>query len=101
MPLEHQSVQACHAAVAAGRDLIRHPDPHLVLVTVPTINELVSLSVKLTDAAVAHRVFVEADMGGRATALATRPLLQQERKHLRQLPLFKARAGSSEKERVA
>jgi hypothetical protein len=87
MPLSHQWVQACHAAVAAGRDLIRCPQPYLILVTVPAKHDLVALSVRLSRAGIDHRVFHEDDMGGRPTALATRPILQRDRRHFRDLPL--------------
>lgn len=90
MPISHQAVQACHAAVAAGRDLIRCPEPYLILVTIPTRHELVALSANLSKAGVAHRVFCEEDMGGRPTALATEPITQRQRKHLRHLPLYQA-----------
>ena len=90
MQLAHPAVQACHASVAAGRDLVRSESPHLILTTVPTRQDLVALSCALTAAGVEHRVFTEDDMGGRPTALATRPVLQHERRHLRHLPLYKA-----------
>ncbi len=99
MPLQHQAVQACHASVAAGRDLIRCQEPYLILVTIPTQHELIALSVRLKQTGVEHRVFCEEDMGGRPTALATGPITQKDRKHLRHLPLYCA--GSSVKERVA
>lgn len=90
MPLPHQAVQACHASVAAGRDLVRCNEPYLILVTVPDRHALIDLSVKLSKADIAHRVFREEDMGGRPTALATRPITQKERKHFRALPLYSA-----------
>lgn len=90
MPLSHQAVQSCHAAVAAGRDLIRCQSPYLILVTVKTKADLIALSCDLSSAGIAHRVFHEDDMDGRATALATRPIVQSERRHLRHLPLFRA-----------
>jgi hypothetical protein len=88
MPLTHQAVQACHAAIASGRDLIKCEEPYLVLCAIPTKNELVALSVMLTKAGIAHRVFREEDMGGRPTALATEALTQEQRKHLRHLQLY-------------
>jgi hypothetical protein len=75
--------------VAAGRDLVRCEQPILVLATVPAQHDLVALSVRLTGAGVRHRVFTEDDMGGRPTALATEAVLQGQRKHLRDLPLYK------------
>ena len=95
MPLHHQAVQACHASVAAGRDLIRCQEPYLILVTIPSQHDLVALSVRLTKAGIAHRVFNEEDMGGRATSLATGPILQNQRKHLRHLPLYRARSSEN------
>jgi hypothetical protein len=91
-------VQACHAALAAGRDLVRHPDPHLVLLSIPTQADLVALSVRLTKAGVAHRVFCEEDLGGRPTALATEGLETMagsscpQRELFRSLSLYKGAA---------
>lgn len=79
----------------AGRDLIRCKDPYLILVTIPTKQDLIALSCDLTRAGIDHRVFHEDDMGGRPTALATRAIVQKERKHLRHLPLYEC-ANSSE-----
>lgn len=104
MPTTHQAVQACHASVAAGRDLVRCKDPYLILVTVPDRAALVALSVRLTVAGIAHRVFQEDDMGGRPTALATRPIVQKERRWLRELPLYAPvaqRVSNGLEERVA
>jgi hypothetical protein len=92
IPLAHQAVQACHASVAAGRDLVTCKEPYLVLVTVPDQYALVELSVRLSANGVAHTVFREDDMGGRPTALATGPLTQGDRKYFRELPLY---CGSS------
>ncbi len=88
MPLPHQAVQACHAAVSAGRDLVTCDQPNLVLVTVPDELALKLLSCRLTMGSIGHRVFREEDMGGRATALATCPLTQKARRHFRDLPLY-------------
>ncbi len=84
-----KAVQACHASIAAGRDLVRCDEPYLVLVTIPTQHDLVALSVRLTKTGIAHRVFREEDLGGRPTALATEPIVQGQRKHLRELPLYR------------
>ncbi len=89
MPISHQAVQASHASVSAGRDLITCKDPYLILVTVPDQNALLTLSAQLTNHDISHRVFFEDDMGGRATALATRPITQEQRKLFRSLPLYK------------
>lgn len=88
MPLTHQAVQACHASIAAGRDLIRCQNPYLIVVTVPEQSDLIALSCALTKTGIAHRTFTEEDMGGRVTALATRAVSQGERKHFRNLPLY-------------
>lgn len=100
MPLTHQAVQACHASVAAGRDLIRCQEPYLVLVTIPTKNELIALSAKLSKDGIAHRVFREDDMGGRPTALATQAIVQKQRKNLRHLPLYCAVSSESVERRL-
>lgn len=88
MPLTHQAVQACHASLASGRDLIKCQEPYLVLCTITTKQELIALSVTLSKAGIAHRVFQEEDMGGRPTALATEAITQAQRKHFRSLPLY-------------
>lgn len=88
MPIQHQAVQACHASVAAGRDLIRLDSPYLILVTVPTQHDLIELSTRLTKEGIAHRVFCEEDMGGRPTALATIPVSQKQRKLFQKFPLY-------------
>ena len=92
MPLRHQAVQACHAGIAAGKDLIEVDNPYLVLLTIPTQHELIELSTSLTKAGVAHRVFHEADMGGRATALATGCVTEEQRQLFAGMPLYGARA---------
>lgn len=79
IPLQHQAVQACHACIAAGREIINIPTPYLVVLTVPDEAALMALSEKLTVNGVQHRVFHEDDMGGRATALATEDLSYRQR----------------------
>jgi hypothetical protein len=79
IPLQHQAVQACHACIAAGREIISIPTPYLVVLTVPDEAALIALSNKLNDNGVQHRVFREDDMGGRATALATQNLNHRQR----------------------
>lgn len=96
MPLSHQAVQACHAAVAAGQDLIQIREPYLILLSIPTQFDLIALSCKLTKESISHRVFREEDMGGRPTALATTSLTQEQRKHFRGLPLYRAEQNRQE-----
>lgn len=79
IPLQHQAVQACHACIAAGREIIGIPTPYLVVLTVPDEAALLALAEKLTAHGVDHRVFHEDDMGGRATALATQELTHRQR----------------------
>jgi hypothetical protein len=79
---------------------VRVPEPYLILVTVPTQHDLVALSCHLTAQGIAHRVFQEEDLGGRPTALATRPIAQHERKYFRSLPLYQG-VRSSTAEHVA
>ena len=83
-----QAVQSCHACIAAGRDLVQCDSPNLVLVTVPDEKALEAISGCLDLAGIRHRVFVEEDLGDRATALATEPIEQSQRKHFRDLPLY-------------
>lgn len=89
LSISQQAVQACHASIAAGRDLVRVDSPYLVLVTVESLAGLVALSAQLTVEGIKHRVFIEDDPGGRATALATEPVSWSQRRWFRQLPLFR------------
>lgn len=97
MPLVHQSVQSVHAGIAAGRDLVRCDNPHLVLLTIPTQTALVRLSCDLSARGVQHRVFHEEDMGGRPTALATEPLAAGDRRRrgLAGLRLFRGELAAA------
>lgn len=88
MPLVNQAVQACHAGIAAGRDLIEAVQPYLVLATVPKQSDLIALSCKLSANGVEHRVFHEEDMGGRPTALGTGVVTKAQRKLFRDLKLY-------------
>lgn len=101
MPLQHQAVQAVHAGIAAGRELIRCDNPYLVLLTIPTQAELVRLSCHLTKHGVAHRVFIEDDMGGRPTALGTEPIGKDDPKRRLFRGLKAYRGSSSVKEHAA
>lgn len=90
IPLAHQAVQAIHAGISAARDLIPEGmiHPNLVLCTVPNRDWLTAIEDKCTQAGIASRVFLEADMNDEPTALATQPVGKEMRKLFRDLPLF-------------
>lgn len=92
LPLQHQAVQATHAGLVAGRDLKVNDDPFLVVLTVPTKSELIELSTQLTKHGVGHKVFHEADMDGRPTALGTAGLAKDDprRRLFRKCKLYRA-----------
>jgi hypothetical protein len=90
LPLACQSVQAVHAGISAGRDLIAKDctNPNLVLLTVPDLPALLSLRHQCDAAGIGNRVFVEDDIGYQPTAIATEPVNGKARKIFQKLPLF-------------
>jgi hypothetical protein len=88
--LAYQSVQAVHAGISAGRELIADEitNPNLVLVTVPDLESLLTLRNRCEAAGVRNRLFVEEDIGYQPTALATEPVNGKGRKVFQKLPLF-------------
>lgn len=90
LPFPQQTVQACHAAIQAARDLIPGDEihPSLVVLTVPHLPALIDLSCRLTNRGIAHRVFQEDDLDGQVTALATQPLGKDGRKVFQKMPLY-------------
>lgn len=86
LPIEHQAVQASHAALASGRRFSFDEHPSLVLVTVPDEPSLRELRDRLT---IESELFHEEDMGGEATAFATEPITGDDRKQFSGLPLLR------------
>lgn len=92
IPPKHQAVQACHAGISAGRELIPRDEqhPNLVVLTVPDEAALMRWCERLDHAQVGYRYFREADMADQVTAVATEPLEPWQRKLFKQLPLLRA-----------
>ena len=90
IPLAHQAVQAVHAGISSGRDLIakENTNPNLVLVTVPDIPALLQLRHQCDAAGIGSRLFIEEDMGFQPTALATEAINGKARRIFQKLPLF-------------
>lgn len=90
IPLAHQAVQAVHAGICAGRELIASEiqHPNLVLLTVPDLPSLLTLRAKCDAAGIRATTFVEEDLGHQPTAIATQPINGKGRRLFRNLPLF-------------
>jgi hypothetical protein len=85
LPLPQQAVQACHAAHSAG--VLFGADPHtsLVLCGVPSRPDLERVAAQMDLYGIVYTTFLEPDLGGEVTALATAPLTRGGRKRLRHL----------------
>ncbi len=90
LPLAYQSVQAVHAGITAGRELISPEikNPNLVLVTVPDLRALLNLRNQCHEHGIKNQLFVEEDIGYQPTSLATEPVSGKARNVFRKLPLF-------------
>ena len=90
LKLEHQLVQACHAALESGFDFNR-PDitAHLVVLHAEDRGHLEEIAMYLQEEEVEYRMFHESwgDIGN--TALATKPIPKVKKGVLRILPLLK------------
>lgn len=96
IPVEHQLVQAVHAAAEAARLHYRpeHGIASAIVLQVPTLCALLAAQARLAGKGVATELFFEPDFGIGHSALATAPLLDAERKHLRGWPLWKPLAAT-------
>lgn len=87
---EQQIVQASHAALEAG---FRFDAPtettHIVLIGAKDEMKLREIQLHLEDTRIEHEIFYEPDYDTGFTAIATRPLFGDERKHLRKFKLYK------------
>ncbi|GBG14329.1 TonB-dependent receptor [Novimethylophilus kurashikiensis] len=93
IPLEHQMVQLGHAALEAGFSFNRPAETsYLILLAAKNQEELVRTAEELADLGIEHHMFYEPDFGPMGhSALATRPLFGDERKHMRKYRLYKAK----------
>jgi hypothetical protein len=89
LPLAQQLVQAVHAAHEAG---IRFGDPErissTVLCSVPDEPSLLQAKERLDSHGIKSSMFIEPDIGNKATALATEPLFGKARKVMSSFPLW-------------
>lgn len=91
IPVEHQMVQACHAALEAGyRFQAPAQTSHLVLCSVKDEAELLGWSAKLKSSGIAHEMFFEPDNSMGYSAIATLAITcSQTRKILSKLKLLR------------
>lgn len=90
--LEQQIVQATHAGVEAGRSfyLPQHGIASVILLAVPDMQALHAAQALLHAKGVKTELFHEPDFGMGDSALATEPLLEEQRKLLSSWPLWRA-----------
>ena len=86
-----QLVQAVHAAAEAGRRFYRvdHGIASAIVLTVPDAAALSAARNQLTAAGISTDTFYEPDFGIGESALATEPIPQELRVHLRAWPLWR------------
>lgn len=91
LPLEHQLVQAVHAAYEIGQRVADpRPEPdYSVVLSVPDEAALMRAYARLTEHGIPVHLFREADLGDEATALASAPVVGEERKRFSRYPLWK------------
>lgn len=89
LPSKHQTVQACHAAIAATHSLGSPMNPHLVVCTVADEGSLNDLFNRLKEQGVPCCANYEPDfVGNQLTAIATGALQGEQRRPLRRLRLL-------------
>ncbi len=91
LPTSHRAVQAVHATIEASRQGLipaGTEHPYLVVLTVPTEADLERMIGTLELAAIPHCAYREPDLGGTMTALATAPVLGEQRRHFRRWKLL-------------
>lgn len=86
-----QAVQACHAAIEATKaytDISTLEHPHVIIVSIENESKLRATIPKLAEAGIAVREFIEPDIGNQMTAIASRPVFGDERRHFRRFRLL-------------
>lgn len=100
IPIEHQIVQSCHAALTMGSQVIVDGIPNIVLIGVPSLKSLERVQAKLDSHGIEYRAWTEPDFNLGFTSIATEPLTKEQKTPLANYRLWKStHAGSSEKER--
>lgn len=88
LPIEQQIVQAAHAAYEVGKQDRSENIRSLVLSRVNSEDELLHQAEYLNYLGIKFVTFREPDIGNQATAIATAPLTEQQRKKLRRCKLW-------------
>lgn len=76
-----QTVQAAHAAIESGRKYLNPGDEHpsVIMCSVKSEAKLLKCADEFAAQGIDHVIFKEPDIGNKATALASRPLVGKER----------------------
>lgn len=94
LPLRHQLVQAAHAAYEIGQR-VGNPQPepdYSVILSVPDEAALLRAYARLTEHGIPTHLFRESDLGDQATALASAPVVGEDRRRFSRYPLWKENA---------
>lgn len=88
--IEQQLVQSAHAAAEAGRTFYSHDHgiASLIVLSVPDQAALHAARQRLLSHGIESELFFEPDFGMGHSALATRPLTNDERRHMRRWRLW-------------
>lgn len=91
MTRPQQAVQSCHAVIEAAKAYpsIRDGEhPHCIIVGIENEAKLRATLQKLADAGIECQAFLEPDIDNQMTAIASRPVFGDERKHFRRFRLL-------------
>lgn len=86
-----QAVQACHAVIEATKaysEISTLEHPHVIIVSIENEAKLRATVLKLAEAGISCREFIEPDIGNQMTAIASRPVFGDERRHFRRFRLL-------------
>ena len=85
MPLPQQIVQSCHAVLEAGKSLLpsNYLHPHLVVIGIPDERQLFQCLDRMRRLNVPFRAFHEPDRQNELTAIATGPIVGEQRQIFR------------------
>ena len=90
LPLYVQLVQACHAALEAGKHYCRDPAvDHLIVLEVPDEEALLKAHARAEDRGIRTVLFREPDFANVATGFCTEPIHGNRRKIFSEYPLWK------------